>query len=75
MEIRTNRLILGPIKDVHLESLADLLSDPVVKKTYMVPDFDSREDALRLAQRLSVLSEDPQRFSSASAGRMLWWAS
>ena len=62
MEIRTKRLTMGPIKAVHLSSLADLLTDPEVKKTYMVPDFESRVKALELAKRLSVLSEDFERY-------------
>ena len=62
MEIRTARLTLGPIKADHLSSLADLLTDPEVKKTYMVPDFENREKALELAKRLSALSEDFDRY-------------
>lgn len=62
MYLETPRLTLQPINENALDALADLLSDPIVTQTYMVPAFSSRQEALTLAQRLKVLSEDPQFF-------------
>lgn len=61
MYIKTDRLELKPICPESLGSLADLLSDEIVKKTYMVPDFPTREDALKLARRLMDLSAQEER--------------
>lgn len=57
MHIQTTRLELKPITAEALDNLMDLLTDDVVKQTYMLPDFQRREDALPLAQRLKTLSE------------------
>ncbi len=62
MYVNTKRLILKAIAQTDLDDLATLLMDDVVKKTYMVPDFASREEALKLAGRIAALSEDPQRY-------------
>ena len=61
MQIRTERLELKPIRNVDVEALTDLLTDDVVKTTYMVPDFPDREGARNMAQRIKTLSEDPSR--------------
>ena len=61
MYIKTERLELKSISPDSLENLADLLSDEIVKQTYMVPDFPNREDALKLARRLMELSGQEER--------------
>ena len=61
MEIQTERLQLKPICRENLGELAQLLMNDVVKKTYMVPDFANLSEALKLADRIRVLSEDPSR--------------
>lgn len=42
--------------------LAELLTNDTIKQTYMLPDFDRREDALPLARRLVALSRGSGRF-------------
>lgn len=42
--------------------LPDLLTSSEIKQTYMLPDFDRREDALPLARRLVQLSQDKAHF-------------
>ena len=42
--------------------LLDLLTSEQINKTYMLPDFPCREDALPLARRLMELSRDDSRF-------------
>ena len=61
MYIKTDRLELKEITPESLDSLADLLSDEIVKQTYMVPDFPTREEALNLARRLMDLSTQEER--------------
>ncbi len=62
MYIKTKRLELKPIHMTNVDDLVDLLTDPIVGKTYMVPDFANREAAGKLALRLCELSQDPKRF-------------
>lgn len=60
MQIKTKRLELKPI-GADVGALVELLTDDVVKKTYMVPDFPDRDGANNMAQRIKALSEDPAR--------------
>lgn len=53
---------LHPIRESDSDALIRILTDEQVKKTYMLPDFASREDAYRLFARLRDLSNDPDRF-------------
>ncbi len=53
---------LRPIKTEDAENCILLLIDDQVKKTYMLPDFSSREDAHKLFARLQELSCMNDRF-------------
>ncbi len=56
MYVKTDRLTLRPMSADSLEALTDLLTDEIVKRGYMVPDFPSREAAGLLARKLVDLS-------------------
>ena len=56
MYIKTERLELKPIADKDCERVIAILTDDVVKQTYMVPDFESREAVEKLFVRLRDLS-------------------
>lgn len=43
-------------------ALTELLTNDRISKTYMLPDYARREDALPLARRLEVLSREDARF-------------
>lgn len=60
MHIQTERLELKPIAPDSLDTLAELLTDDIVKQTYMVPDFSCVAEAIPLAKRLTALSEQDQ---------------
>ena len=60
--IKTKRLVLDVLTDRDLEAALDLVTNDIIKKTYMLPDFEKRTDALPLFQRLMALSQDPARF-------------
>ena len=62
MYVKTQRLELKPITPAAMPALMELLTDDVVKKTYMLPDFTTREDAWKLADRILRMSEDPQMY-------------
>ena len=65
MEFRTQRLWIRPIREADREAFLDLVTDPVVKQTYMFPDFDSREAAIPLFERLKGLSAAEDRYVAA----------
>lgn len=62
MNIHTSRLTLKPIEKSDLETLTELLTDDEVKQFYMLPDFAKREDALAMAEKIRVMSQDPGRY-------------
>ena len=55
-------IILRPLLATDLESILDVLTDTTVKQTYMLPDFDKREDATPLFERLMTLSTDTKHY-------------
>ena len=50
--VYTKRLRLAPYSDVYAEALCALLCDPVISKTFMVPEFKALKDAEPLAKKL-----------------------
>ena len=59
MTIQTKRLILKEITENDFSSLFALLTNEEVKKTYLVPDFKSEEDFLKMFRHLQNLSQNP----------------
>ena len=55
-------LILRSIKSSDQEQIFDIVTSEKVNKTYMLPDYEARTDAIPLFQRLMALSEDNNRF-------------
>lgn len=62
MYIKTERLVLQPIGEADLDSLMKLLTDNIVKQTYLLPDFPDLEAAHAMAQRIRALSQDAGRY-------------
>ena len=62
MHITTPRLRIKPISLADREAVLDLLTDETVGKTYMLPEYGSREEAIPLVHRLVALSEDESRY-------------
>lgn len=60
--ILTRRLTLRAMTDGDREDVIDLLTDGEVTKTFMVPQFASREEAQPLFERIAALSRLPERF-------------
>lgn len=61
-KVCTKRLTLRKIKESDFDSLIDVFLSEEVAKTFILPDFKEREDALKLSQRFSDLSQDFNRF-------------
>lgn len=60
--IRTERLTVKPMEENDQEACLDLLTNDIVKKTYMLPDFEKREDAVLLFQRLQKMSVEDKQY-------------
>lgn len=56
MCFKTKRLEVKPISEADRAAVIDLLTNDVVAQTYMVPDFQTREEAAKLFERLKALS-------------------
>ena len=63
--MEAEKLTLRPMCPTDQGQILEILTSPVVNKTYMLPDFASKEDAVPLFNRLKNLSEDPGRFVRA----------
>ena len=62
MEITTRRLTLGPLSEGDRERVIDLFTNDMIKQTYILPDFETREEAIPLFQRVMAFSKDPARY-------------
>ena len=62
MNFRTRRLSIQPIRPKDQEAVMDLLTNETVGKTYMLPQYQTREEAEPLFQRLMQLSQDTTRY-------------
>lgn len=59
--LETPRLVLRPISLEDLWQLSRILTNDIVKKTYMLPDL-SADAALELARKIALLSADSSRY-------------
>lgn len=62
MKFKTERLEIKPISVKDKEAVLDLVTNEIVGKTYMFPQFRSRSEAEPLFQRLVKLSQDESRY-------------
>lgn len=62
MQFKTNRLEVRPMTLEDWEAILDLLTDETVGRTYMLPDYKSKEEAEPLFRRLVALSQDESRY-------------
>ena len=60
--IHTQRLALRPFAAADAEDMVNILTDPAVGRTYVLPEFSHHEDALRLFLRLMSMSAAPEHF-------------
>ncbi|MBQ8599619.1 MAG: GNAT family N-acetyltransferase, partial [Oscillospiraceae bacterium] len=65
MEIRTQRLLLRPFIDADQSTMLRLLTDTKIKETFMIPDFDDKEQVIRLFRRYQELSLSDKRIAGA----------
>lgn len=58
-------MTLRPLFMEDADKMLSLLTDPMIGKTYMLPDFSDRNEAMPLFERMVVLSADPTRYMRA----------
>lgn len=57
--MKTRLRVIRPLDE---NAVLDILTDSTIKQTYMLPDYERREDALPLFRRMVELSEDEARY-------------
>ena len=57
-----NKVVLGRLSERDRDAVAEILTDKTVARTYMVPDFDSEEQVVKLFRRLVDLSCGEERY-------------
>ena len=57
-----NMIRLARLSEKDREAVSEILTDKIVAKTYMVPDFTSQEQVDKLFYRLAELSEGDARY-------------
>ena len=65
MQFKTKRLTVRPFLDSDKDKMLEMLYDESIKKTYMIPDFESIEAAEKLFSAFMRLSIDESRFVGA----------
>ena len=60
--IKTQRLEIKPYQDADEFALIELLTNQEIKKTFMIPDFQTKEDALRMFQKLKAFSYSEEHY-------------
>ena len=57
-----NDISLRSFLEADQEQILDTVTSNIVNKTYMLPDYENRSDAIPLFLRLKDLSNDPNRY-------------
>lgn len=61
-DLASERLNLRPLTGADRETLLRLFYNEEIKKTYMIPDFSSEDEAVRLFERMKALSNSDGHF-------------
>lgn len=54
--LTTPRLVLKSFEDTDVEKMVEILTDPKIKETFMIPDFETKENAIRMFERMKEQS-------------------
>lgn len=60
--IKTERLEIKPYGVNDRKSMAELLTNSEIRKTFMIPDFKTEEELLRMVERLYNFSQEDNHF-------------
>ena len=62
-ELQTYRLVLKSLEDKDQESMMKMVKDPMIKKTFMLPDFDNEEQETKFFQKLKNLTTSDEHIT------------
>lgn len=62
MEIKTDRLVMKPYTEDDEESMIALLTNETIKETFMIPDFETKEDEIAMFRKLLTYSHSEEHF-------------
>lgn len=60
--IKTDRLEIKPFREIDRSNMAELLMNSEIKKTFMIPDFKTREEMFQMIERLREFSLSDNHF-------------
>jgi len=60
--LTTKRLIIKPYDDADEDRMVELLTNYTIKVSFMIPDFATREDAVRMFKKKKKISYLPDRY-------------
>lgn len=60
--IETLRLTLKPYSDQDQDKMIELLTHPIIKETFIIPDFKTKEEAVIMFEKLKDYSFDPHHY-------------
>lgn len=61
-QLIASRLVLKPIDKIDQEDMLKIVKDPLVKKSYMLPDFTNKNEEELFFQKLMNVSHNIERF-------------
>lgn len=64
MFIKTERLTLKPYSDNDEEAMIDLLTNNTIKKTFMIPDFQTEDEKKQMFNRLKAFSLSDEHYEA-----------
>ena len=59
--IHTKRLVLKQMEDQDKAGMLQILTDSQIKKTYMIPDYESEEQVINLFDRIKTYTQKEER--------------
>ena len=59
--IHTKRLVLKQMEDQDKAGMLQILTDSQIKKTYMIPDYESEEQVINLFERIKAYTQKEER--------------
>jgi RimJ/RimL family protein N-acetyltransferase len=62
MHTKENAIALRPMTEADIPALQKMVMDPIITKTYMIPDYADPEAALPLCKRILELSHSQDHF-------------
>jgi RimJ/RimL family protein N-acetyltransferase len=73
--ITTERLVIKPYSDEDQEDMVLLLMNEKVKESYVIPDFNTRDEAISMFKKIQKLSysEDHYEFGVYKNNQLIGW--